>query len=158
MTILVGYISGWQSVVTYNANPRLQGLEFRPCQAACLLEFISTMMSTWYAKGMVTLRWWRYWLASYNKYGWLFAGVSPQRSEFNSRSVYGGVCGGQSGIETFFLKYFGSRLSASFHQCAMLIPLVFTKAIKRQKLPLSLNDTLKIMVKNKWQTHTGQIL
>jgi len=30
----------------------------------------------------------------------------------------------------------------SFHQCCRLIPLFFTKAIKRHKLPLSLNKTI----------------
>jgi hypothetical protein len=57
-----------------------------------------------------------------------------------------------------FFEYFVFRLTVSFHQCSMFIPLFFTKAIKRQKLPLSLNNTLKIMVNKKWQTHTSQIL
>jgi len=41
-----------------------------------------------------------------DKDSWLFAGVSPQKSGFNSRSVYCGVCGEQSGNETFFSRVF----------------------------------------------------
>jgi hypothetical protein len=57
-----------------------------------------------------------------------------------------------------FFVYFGFCLPVSFDQYTMSIPLFFTKAIKHQKLPLSLNNTLKIMEKNKWQTYIGQIL
>jgi len=50
-------------------------------------------------------------------------------------------------LRLFSPEYFVFRLSITFHQCCMFIPLFFSKAIKRQKLPLSLNNTLKIILK-----------